>query len=44
MAKHKTNLEKAFGIESALVKTTPDVTAIIARIEELTKQLIFASS
>lgn len=39
MAKHKTNLEKALSIESALVKTTPDVTAIIARIEELTKQL-----
>ncbi|MGK3550291.1 hypothetical protein ACSLOE_30475, partial [Escherichia coli] len=28
MAKHKTNLEKALSIESALVKTTPDVTAI----------------
>ncbi|HAX2344583.1 TPA: AAA family ATPase [Escherichia coli] len=39
MDKHKTNLEKALSIESALVKTTPDVTTIIARIEELAKQL-----
>lgn len=39
VAQHKTRLEKALGIESALVAATPDVSAIIAKIERLTNEL-----
>ncbi|RAV24254.1 exonuclease, partial [Staphylococcus warneri] len=35
----KARLEKALGIESALVAATPDVSEIIARIERLTNEL-----
>ncbi|ELD1608298.1 AAA family ATPase (plasmid) [Escherichia coli] len=38
-SKYKEHLEKALGIETALIKETPDVTVIISNIEELTKQL-----
>lgn len=39
VAQHKARLEKALGIESALVAATPDVSEIIARIERLTNEL-----
>nr|HDI2468088.1 AAA family ATPase [Klebsiella pneumoniae] len=39
VAKYQEHLEKALKIESALVASTPDVSAIISRIERLTKEL-----
>lgn len=39
VAKYQEHLEKALKIESALVASTPDVSAIISRIEQLTKEL-----
>ncbi|MCV5675705.1 exonuclease, partial [Escherichia coli] len=36
---HKARLEKALGIESALVAATPDVSEIISTIERLTNEL-----
>lgn len=39
VAKYQEHLEKALKIESSLVASTPDVSAIISRIEQLTKQL-----
>lgn len=39
MAKYQEHLEKALKIESSLVASTPDVSAIISRIEQLTKEL-----
>lgn len=39
VGEHKARLEKAIGIESALVATTPDVSAIIAEIERQTSEL-----
>lgn len=39
VAKYQEHLEKALKIESSLVASTPDVSAIISRIEQLTKEL-----
>ncbi|ECZ0129593.1 TPA: AAA family ATPase [Salmonella enterica subsp. enterica serovar Napoli] len=39
VAKYQEHLEKALKIESSLVAGTPDVSAIISRIEQLTKEL-----
>ncbi|EPB8101604.1 TPA: AAA family ATPase [Klebsiella pneumoniae] len=39
VAKYQEHLEKALKIESALVASTPDASAIISRIERLTKEL-----
>lgn len=39
VAKYQEHLEKALKIESSLVARTPDVSAIISRIEQLTKEL-----
>ncbi|ECG7894659.1 AAA family ATPase [Salmonella enterica] len=39
VAKYQEHLEKALKIESSLVAGTPDVSAIISRIEQLTKKL-----
>ncbi|EHN6227619.1 AAA family ATPase [Salmonella enterica] len=39
VAKYQEHLEKAIKIESSLVAGTPDVSAIISRIEQLTKEL-----
>lgn len=39
VAKYQEHLEKALKIESSLVASTPDVSAIIFRIEQLTKEL-----
>ncbi|MGK1903476.1 AAA family ATPase [Klebsiella pneumoniae] len=39
VAKYHEHLEKALKIESSLVASTPDVSAIISRIEQLTKEL-----
>ncbi|MEB5848374.1 AAA family ATPase [Klebsiella pneumoniae] len=39
VAKYQEHLEKALKIESSLVASTPDVSAIISRIEQLTKKL-----
>ncbi|HGY2077256.1 TPA: AAA family ATPase [Klebsiella pneumoniae] len=39
VAKYQEHLEKALKIESALVASIPDVSAIISRIERLTKEL-----
>ncbi|MCR1231187.1 AAA family ATPase [Klebsiella quasipneumoniae] len=39
VAKYQEHLEKALKIESSLVGSTPDVSAIISRIEQLTKEL-----
>ncbi|MBX4726536.1 AAA family ATPase [Klebsiella pneumoniae] len=39
VAKYQEHLEKALIIESSLVASTPDVSAIISRIEQLTKEL-----
>lgn len=39
VAKYQEHLEKALKIESSLVAITPDVSAIISRIEQLTKEL-----
>ncbi|HDH1439425.1 TPA: AAA family ATPase [Klebsiella quasipneumoniae subsp. similipneumoniae] len=39
VAKCQEHLEKALKIESSLVASTPDVSAIISRIEQLTKEL-----
>ncbi|ENZ8012380.1 AAA family ATPase [Klebsiella pneumoniae] len=39
VAKYQEHLEKALKIESSLVASTPDVSAIISRIERLTKEL-----
>lgn len=39
VAKYQGHLEKALKIESSLVASTPDVSAIISRIEQLTKEL-----
>lgn len=39
VAKYQEHLEKALKIESSLVASTPDVSAIIPRIEQLTKEL-----
>lgn len=39
VAKYQEHLDKALKIESALVASTPDVSAIISRIERLTKEL-----
>lgn len=39
VAKYQEHLEKALKIESSLVASTPDVFAIISRIEQLTKEL-----
>ena len=39
VAKYQEHLEKALKIESALVASTPDVSAIISRIERPTKEL-----
>ncbi|MGZ9825256.1 AAA family ATPase (plasmid) [Klebsiella pneumoniae] len=39
VAKYQEHLEKALKIESSLVARTPDVSAIIFRIEQLTKEL-----
>lgn len=39
VAKYQEHLEKALKIESALVASTPDMSAIISRIERLTKEL-----
>lgn len=39
VAKYQEHLEKAIKIESSLVASTPDVSAIISRIEQLTKEL-----
>lgn len=39
VAKYQEHLEKALKIESSLVDSTPDVSAIISRIEQLTKEL-----
>ncbi|HBR2945120.1 TPA: AAA family ATPase [Klebsiella pneumoniae] len=39
VAKYQEHLEKALKIESSLVANTPDVSAIISRIEQLTKEL-----
>ena len=39
VAKYQEHLEKALKIELSLVASTPDVSAIISRIEQLTKEL-----
>ncbi|WP_407258229.1 AAA family ATPase [Klebsiella quasipneumoniae] len=39
VAKYQEHLEKALKIESSLVASTPDMSAIISRIEQLTKEL-----
>ncbi|EOV8484145.1 AAA family ATPase [Klebsiella aerogenes] len=39
VAKYQEHLEKALKIESSLVASTPDVSSIISRIEQLTKEL-----
>ncbi|ANN55229.1 AAA family ATPase [Klebsiella pneumoniae] len=39
VVKYQEHLEKALKIESSLVASTPDVSAIISRIEQLTKEL-----
>lgn len=39
VAKYQEHLEKALKIESSLVASIPDVSAIISRIEQLTKEL-----
>lgn len=39
VAKYQEHIEKALKIESSLVASTPDVSAIISRIEQLTKEL-----
>lgn len=39
VAKYQEHLEKALKIESSLIASTPDVSAIISRIEQLTKEL-----
>ena len=39
VAKYQEHLEKALKIESSLVASTPDVSAIISRIEQLTNEL-----
>ena len=39
VAKYQEHLEKALKLESSLVARTPDVSAIISRIEQLTKEL-----
>ena len=39
VAKYQEHLEKALKIESSLVASTPDVSAIISRLEQLTKEL-----
>lgn len=39
VTKYQEHLEKALKIESSLVASTPDVSAIISRIEQLTKEL-----
>lgn len=39
VATYQEHLEKALKIESSLVASTPDVSAIISRIEQLTKEL-----
>lgn len=39
VAKYQEHLEKALKIESSLVASTPDVSAIISRIEQLTQEL-----
>ncbi|MHA8893050.1 AAA family ATPase [Klebsiella pneumoniae] len=39
VAKYQEHLEKELKIESSLVASTPDVSAIISRIEQLTKEL-----
>lgn len=39
VAKYQEHLEKALKIESSLVASTPDVSVIISRIEQLTKEL-----
>lgn len=39
VVKYKEHLEKALGIESAMVAAAPDVSAIIAKIERLTNEL-----
>lgn len=39
VAKYQEHLEKALKIESSLLASTPDVSAIISRIEQLTKEL-----